>query len=469
MCRDGHQGRLMQRAQGDSPNLLFIMCDQLRHDWLGYRGATHVRTPNMDRIAGRGMTFTQAICSSPVCAASRIGLASGMRPHKLGALDNNAYLPLSRKTYYARLRDHGYHTGLVGKADLAKPYAYNTRAGNRPLAYAWGFTHPLECEGKMHAGRGDPPIGPYTDWLKRTNPDMHRAFTEDYRKRAAEGWNRNLRESVVPHGFCEDDFIGEQSCRQLRQFIEGEVPWHLFVSFAGPHDPFDPAPEFAQRFQRDSMPPAFPSRKEGYSSLIKPAPDVYRDPTHVAEARRLYTAYVAQIDFQIGRLLDLLESSGQEKDTYVVFSADHGEMLGDHGRFTKAVPYESSVRVPLIVAGPQIQNGNSEALTELIDLNPTLCELAGVPPVEGMDARSFAPILEGRTTQHRDAAFSSYRGFQCLRTHDRKAVFFNNGDTELYDLMKDPGEQTNLAPDRTEELQSLRKGCLEEAAGSPGY
>lgn len=457
----------MQRKQGESPNVLFIMCDQLRHDWLGYRGAAHVQTPHIDRIAARGRVFTQATCSSPVCAPSRIGLASGVRPHRLGALDNNAHLPLSRKTYYAQLRDHGYHTGLVGKADLAKPFAYNTRRGNRPLAYAWGFTHPLECEGKMHAGRGDPPNGPYTDWLKRTEPDMHRAFIRDYRQRAADGWNINLHESVVPHGFCEDDFIGEKACRQLRQFLEGEVPWHLFVSFAGPHDPFDPAPEFARQVRAEAMPAAIPPRSGAYADIFKPAPHAYRDPAHVAEARRLYTAYLAQIDFQIGRLLDLLESSGQEKDTCVVFTADHGEMLGDHGRFTKAVPYESSLRIPMIVAGPQIQPGTSDSLVELIDLHPTLCAFVDVPPAEHIDARSFAPVLDNLTGGHREFAFSSLRGFHCIRTREHKAVFYDDRKSELFDLAGDPDEQTNLSQAAPHELARLRDTCMLEASGTP--
>jgi choline-sulfatase len=146
-------------------NQLFIMCDQLRHDWLGYRGASHVRTPNIDRIAARGRVFTQTCTNSPVCAPARIGLATGMRPHLMGALDNHAFLPLSRPTYYQRLRDHGCQVGCVGKLDLGKPDGYNWREGKRPLTYAWGFTHPLECEGKMHAGRGNPPNGPYTSWL----------------------------------------------------------------------------------------------------------------------------------------------------------------------------------------------------------------------------------------------------------------------------------------------------------------
>ena len=137
------------KSAQQQPNILFITCDQLRHDWLGYSGAEHVRTPNIDRIAAMGTYFTQAVTNSPVCAPARIGLATGLRPHRVGSLDNHSYLPLSRETYYQRLRNHGYQVGCVGKLDLAKPDGYNGRDGRRPLTYAWGFTDPCECEGKM--------------------------------------------------------------------------------------------------------------------------------------------------------------------------------------------------------------------------------------------------------------------------------------------------------------------------------
>ena len=129
-------------AAHKQPNILFITCDQLRHDWLGYAGVQHVRTPNIDRIAAMGTYFTQAVTNSPVCAPARIGLATGLRPHRVGSLDNHSFLPLSRETYYQRLRNHGYQVSCVGKLDLAKPDGYNGRDGRRPLTYAWGFTDP---------------------------------------------------------------------------------------------------------------------------------------------------------------------------------------------------------------------------------------------------------------------------------------------------------------------------------------
>ena len=142
------------------PNILFIMDDQHRYDYLGAAGADFLRTPHLDRVAAAGVRFTQCTTNAPVCAPARVGLASGLQPSRLGCLDNSGRLPLGTTTYYQRLRDSGYRVGCVGKLDLRKSDGYNGRYGDRPYAYSWGFTHPEECEGKMHAGSSPTPIGP---------------------------------------------------------------------------------------------------------------------------------------------------------------------------------------------------------------------------------------------------------------------------------------------------------------------
>lgn len=447
------------------PNILFIMCDQLRHDWLGYRGAAHVRTPNIDRIAARGMVYTEAITNSPVCAPARIGLATGMRPHHLGALDNHAFLPLSQRTYYQQLRDHGYRVGCVGKLDLAKPYGDNGPDGTRPLTYAWGFTDPVECEGKMHAGRGDPPNGPYTNWLHDTDPEAHAAFTADYRGRAGKGAAAKLHDSVVPAGQCEDDYIGQRALDLMAQYSAGAEPWHLFVSFVGPHNPFGPAPSWAERWRDADMPDPIPCEPEG-------RPPRY-DQKHTAadhdwlSARRQYTAYLEQIDFQIGRLLDALAERGALDDTVLVFSADHGEMLGDHGRYTKSCPYESALRIPMIVAAPQLAPGTCDQPVELIDLAATICELAGVPALPNSNAISLSPTLANPEAAHRDIGYATHRGFGIVRDREWKLVRGDDRLHELYDLANDPDERHNLITELPDRAKQMEQRWAVEWAGSP--
>ena len=142
----------------------------------------------------------------------------------------------------------------------------------------------------------------------------------------------------------------------------------------------------------------------------------------------------------------------------VVFASDHGEMLGDHGLYTKSVPYEAALRVPLIAAGPGIPGGRtSDALVELIDVNPTLCALAGLPAQEGLDASDFSPVLAGERTTHREEAASALREFRLVRTAERKLVAHHTGEVELFDLESDPDELENLADERPEEVAALRR------------
>lgn len=422
------------------PNLLLIMADQFRHDYLGSAGAAFVRTPNLDRLASRGVRITQCTTNNPICAPARIGLAAGLQPVRVGSLDNNSYLPASVPTYYQRLRDAGYRVGCVGKLDLAKPDPYNGWNGDRPCIFGWGFTHPEECEGKMHAGTSPTPIGPYTRHLHERG--LLETFFQDYEKRRKVGYVNAMWDSALPTDAFEDAYIGRRAAEWIAS-ARDDFPWHYFVSFVGPHDPFDPPAEYADRYRKAEMPAAILDSFENKprSHARKPL-----DPAEVAVARRQYCAAIELIDEYIGRILEALDRRGMTENTYILFCSDHGEMLGDHGRYTKCSAYEASLRVPLLAAGPGIAGGRtSDAMVELIDVNPTLCELAGLPPQENIDARSIAGLLCGREPAHRTETVAEYRTFRCIRTERYKLVE-NHGDIkELYDLEHDPRELCNLA------------------------
>jgi len=424
-------------------NILFIMADQFRHDFLGCAGAGFVRTPNLDRLAERGVRFTQCCSNAPVCSPARIGLATGLWPWRLGAMDNDAYLPAGAKTYYQRLRDHEYRVGCVGKLDLAKKDKYNGRWGDRPCGFAWGFTHPEETEGKMHAGQNPDPQGPYGFRLEEQG--LFQKFHEDYMARKAKGWIKGAsHDSMLPAEAFEDVYIGRRAVEWIER-IPDDFPWHFFVSFVGPHDPFDPPEEYGRRYRGAAMPPPIAD-----DLADKPACRRRRvlemTSEEVAVTRRQYCGLIELIDDQIGRILTALERRGWGENTHVVFSSDHGEMLGDHGFYTKSLPYESCLRVPFIVAGPGIARGAvSDALVELIDVAPTICELAGLPPWENIDGRSVAPILRGQSQRHRDDIIFALREFCGMRTDRWKLVRNYNAAPELYDLRNDPQELRNLA------------------------
>ena len=467
-------------AESKRPNLLFIMDDQHRHDYLSAAGASFLNTPNLDLLARRGIRFTQCITNAPVCAPSRIGVASGLQPARLGCLDNNCYLPRHVTPYYARLRDAGYRVGCVGKLDLAKPDPYNGRRGDRPRVFGWGFTHPEECEGKMHAGMADEPRGPYGFWLEEQG--LFEAFRADYAARQARGWIEGAsHDSVLPAEAFEDAYIGRRAAKWIDD-VPDDCPWHLFVSFVGPHDPFDPPAEYADRYRDADVPPAVHSgrvdggygvdgsgggrrgvdgrgggRHHGKPDWVS-ARRRNLSADEIAVIRRQYCAAIELIDDQVARIIEAVERRGMGEDTVVVFASDHGEMLGDHGLYTKSVPYEAALRVPLIAAGPGIPPGRtSDALVELIDVNPTLCALAGLPAQEGLDARDFGPVLAGERTMHREEAAGALREFRLVRTAEYKLVAHHTGEVELYDLKNDPDERGNVAGDRPETVAALQR------------
>ncbi|MDF1512672.1 MAG: sulfatase-like hydrolase/transferase [Anaerolineae bacterium] len=437
------------------PNLLFIMADQYRWDYLGAQGADFVHTPNLDSIANRGVRFTQCTTNCPICAPARIGLATGLQPTRLGALDNASFLPHSVPTYYQRLRDHGYRVGCIGKLDLAKPDAYNGRYGDRPCLFSWGFTHPEETEGKMHAGMSPTPLGPYGFWLQQQG--LYDQFHKDYIARKENAWIKNAsHDSVLPAEAFEDIYIGKRAAEFLEK-VPDDFPWHYFVSFVGPHDPFDPPTEYADLYRNTTVPPAIQDNLEGKPRYIQ-GRDLGLSKDEISVTRRQYCASIQTIDDSVGWMLEALEHRGMLENTVVVFSSDHGEMLGDHGVYTKSTAYESAIRVPLLIAGSGIEGGwASEALVELIDINPTLCEIAGLPSQENIDARSLIPVLNKQVAEIRTETVSAMRNFRCLRTHQYKYIQNYNDIDELYDLQADPDELHNIAENHSDGMQKLNR------------
>jgi len=434
------------------PNVLFIMADQFRHDYLGSAGAAQVRTPHLDRIAAEGVRFTQCCTNSPLCAPARIALATGLQATRMGALDNHSFLPGDLATYYQRLRDANYRVGCCGKLDLAKPNRWNS-TGDRPCLFSYGFTHPVEVEGKMHSGGSPEPQGPYGMYLRQLG--LYEAYHEDYRRRAARGYVKGVsHDSVLPTEAFQDVYVGRRSVEWVEQ-IGDDFPWHLFVSFAGPHDPFDPPTEYAEHYRDAAMPPAIANDLADKPRWVGRR-DYGLDADEVAHTRRQYCASIEAIDDAVGQILDAVERRGMLANTYIIFSADHGEMLGDHGLYTKCVMYEAALRVPLMVAGPGIEAGRtSDAMVELIDLNPTICELAGLGAQENIDAQSFAGVLRGEVDEHRDAAVSALANAQCIRTDRWKLIASPNDRVELYDLAADPDETRDVSAEHPDVVKGL--------------
>jgi arylsulfatase len=419
------------------PNILFFLPDQHRPDWLGINTDLPLRTPNLDRLSRKGVTFTKAHTPSPVCAPARACLASGLDYEKCGVPSNKENYPLDQPTYYQRLRDAGYRVCGVGKFDLHKDLAAPPGErdwyldGSRLLA-EWGFTEGIDNEGKFdgsaayrNAGK---PKGPYLNFLKQ------RGLADIYEKEHTERKRyKGAYVTALPEDAYCDNWIAENGLAFLREFPENQ-PWHLVVNFTGPHNPMDVTQKMHDAWRDVDFPPPAANEQTDYSSE-----DHQRN-------RRHYAAMLENIDRQVGRFIQAVEERGELKNTLIVYSSDHGEMLGDHSRWGKGVWYEASSGVPLIIAGPGIVEGKmSEALVSLHDLTATFLELSDTPPLPEMESRSLLPLLKGNTREHRKYLRSGLREWRMVYDGRYKLVTGSEPEPLLFDLEEDPRELVNRA------------------------
>ena len=445
--------------RGKGPNILMIMSDQHRADWLGCAGADWVNTPHIDSLLKEGLLFRRAICNFPLCAPSRAALASGLRAGRAGVMGNEYIYPYNVPTYYQALRAAGYRVGCVGKTDLHKKDHWEGENGDRPLMYHLGFTDPYELEGKQTAAidHGKPAC-PYQHYLVKEG--LFEKFSHDYNVARKEYPRRYGADSVLPLEAYEDAFVGNHACRFL-ETVSDESPWHYFVSFVGPHNPWDAPKEYADKYRNAKMPEAIADSPENKSEKFARVAARHKDMTRddLVNSMRHYAGMITLIDDYVGGMLDMLEKRGMRENTVIIYCSDHGEMMGDHGLFFKSWFYEASVRVPLLVSGPGVKaRGTSDALVELHDLAPTCLEMAQAEALGAMTAKSLVPLLRGENESTRDCQISEMRGSRMVFDGRYKMIEESAGPVELYDLEADPKELSNVA--RKEPQRAARMGQL---------
>lgn len=430
-----------------SPNILLLFPDQWRWDWLGCEtspfGKVPVRTPNIDTLAERGVRFSGCRTNSPVCSPARACLATGRRYHRCGVADNYACTPVDRPTFFKLLRDAGYHTTTCGKSDLFKPDLTPTQSGYLPIMETYGFSDGIDHRGKGNAvRRGRDGIDePYTCMLRERG--LLQTHLEDHPRAPL---SRPAYPTPLPADAYTDDFCGANALKLLDR-APADKPWCLWVNFPGPHDPYDPPKEFADSYEGVVFPPAVNPTKD---------PPSYRD---VPKDRQHYAACCTNIDEWVGRLVKAVEDRGELENTVIIFASDHGEMLGDQGRWTKSIWYEASIRVPLIVAGSQIQNNvHVDTPVELIDLASTILDLSGLDAPADWDSRSFLPVLKGNSSDHRPHVVCQLVDWRCISDNSWKLVEVKGQPYELYRIDSNPGEDADVAadfPEVTERLAQL--------------
>jgi choline-sulfatase len=443
------------------PNILLLFPDQWRFDWMSSNPKLSIRTPHLDKLVSRGVSFSKAVVAAPVCAPSRACLASGMEYGHQPVTGNEVDYPKGAPTFYSTLRDHGYRTLACGKMDLAK--ASNSWGIDGKLHINdWGFSDGINNAGKWDQLAGlrknnGKPCDPYMTYLnKRGLLEEHVA---DYKARRPLGYKATFPTPLPDDAYC-DNWVTANGFQLLEE--KQAKPWFLQVNWPGPHDPEDITASMEKTVRGRKMPSGIGQNQ-------------YDDNTNQL-IRQNYTAMCENIDRQIGELLDWLDKTGQTNNTLILFSSDHGEMLGDHGRWGKSVPYHPSVSVPLVIAGPCIQSGiQSEAIVSSIDLTATVLDYGRVPH-EGIDGRSLRPILEGASHIHRRVAYSGLGHWRMAWDGRYKVVTGFDADKEegpkkrqavvepilVFDLLSDPDETTNLANAMPAAAQNLLKNLISE-------
>ena len=441
----------------DRPNLLLVMADQLAASFLPSYGHPVVKAPALQRLADRGVQFESMYSNSPLCAPARFAMMSGQRNSAIGAYDNAAEFAAAIPTFAHHLRSAGYQTCLAGKMHFVGPdqlHGFEERLTTDIYPADFGWTPNWDdAEGRF-------------DW-----------------------WFHNM-DSVLNAGVAEatnqldyDDEVGFRAVRKLRDLARGsdDRPWHLTVSFTHPHDPYAMRRRYWDRYDHDAidLPRVAPlplDQLDPHSRRLRNVSamdDAVISDEHVRNARHAYYSSVAYIDDWVGTLTNTLDECGMADNTVVLFTADHGDMLGERGLWYKMNFFEGASRIPLIVAGPGIAAARAVEHVSLLDVMPTLLELAGIDATAldragvAADGTSLVPLLGGDREPDR-TVYGEYLGegavapILMIRRGSLKYVSCVADPPQLYDLDADPDELVNLAaqPEHAATVEALEAEVL---------
>lgn len=452
------------------PNILILMADQHRADILGCAGDPVVRTPNIDRLAAEGIRFDNAYCQGPLCMPARASFLTERYVRDHGVYENRWAVPVDLPTFLHSIQQTGYHTACIGKMHLWVHGERNTD-GTRATTDArqradqmvdYGFAEPIETVGKLATVN----IGSeYTDHL------AERGLLGTYREWVAKRqYGRGSGAETLPNWATgsipipAEDYIdawhADRVVRWLEEYDRDE-PWCMWVGFPGPHDPWDAPAEYVDLYRHGAMPMPGSLRRPDIPEdgpfrdflsffLWKHSDSATMTDEVIQSVRQHYYADVTVIDDGVARIRQALEKTGQADNTWIIYTADHGEMLGEHRMLMKMVFYEPSVRVPLIIRPPL---GTDPAvvtdLVEHLDVPATIRAIAGAPGHESFEGEALLGG-DGRLTGHRrEAVFSENYGMGMVRTGRHKLVFHEDSVSpgQLFDLEQDPAEDVNLISD----------------------
>ncbi|MFN0101148.1 MAG: sulfatase [Bryobacteraceae bacterium] len=421
--------------QPQRPNILFVMVDEMRFDAMGCAGHATVKTPTLDKLASQGAIFRNAYTVSPVCCPSRASVFSGRYPHVHGVRrngiphnDGEIFLPTI-------LRHHGYHTAIAGKLH------YNPKRFSYGFDDFWTFTN-----------EGPRPDNGHIAYLRNKHGKGAAKWAS---KAGTQPWpddelGKDVGEFAYPIEDFETEWITDRSIAYLRQRAQTNQPFFLFASYLKPHSPsVEPKPYF-NLYNPDTIPvrPLPANAREQRAKAKGRARRKFIDDEKMQRVMTaLYYGAITHIDTELARLFKELDRLGLAKNTIVLFTSDHGNMLGDRGLWFKDFMYEGSAHVPLIVKTPTAKPREFKQVIENIDLMPTLLDYARIAIPAGIQGRSFKPLIEtGAQPNWKDRCISDLTATMHL-AQGWKFIDNHNGTLELYDLGKDPQETNNLVND----------------------
>jgi arylsulfatase len=460
------------QESGRRPNILFLMADQYRWDALGSVNPL-IKTPNLDSLAARGVRFDRAAVNAPMCLPSRYSMMTGLYPSQVGVRHNAQMCPtdedLPAPVLAQRLREAGYQTAGFGKTHW---YLGEELAPNIPVK-----TSTRGFEVRVQRNTDEPGrVEPGATQMGHERPEDYAALSAETRPygsgETVEAY-KGFTSAVPPQRHIEA-WLTDRALEFLDGGRDGERPFFLYLSFDFPHAPFNVPPGYEELYDLTDIPdpPTVPAgaNLSGHAGGEWKLWDQWLQETSLQERRMStlrYYALCSYVDAQFGRVLRRLEEMGEMENTFVVFTSDHGEMLGERRRFSKYCLYEGSVRVPLILAGPdtptRLRGTIDERPAELVDVLPTLLSVAGeTTPPELPGASLLAePARAGSFSEMHGTGYEKAQKAPAYmwRTRDWKLITYLPGDAadaearvggakgELYDLRADPLEIENLYED----------------------
>jgi len=425
------------------PNILFICTDYQSGVDGPSLGSPFLDMPALDRLCREGAVFTQHYSTAPICVPARYTWITGRYPHYHGAWDNHGkWVPEGSPILMAQLKRHGYHTVGVGKMHF------------RPVKRMAGFDRRIIADMKEAGWNNDD----FAKFLKAHGKDVNRI----YKKQGPEEIPR-VYDYPEPEELHIDHFVGTQAAGVIER---GELkgPWFLWVSFNGPHSPWDPPAKYSEPYKKMKLPKAV-----GYEGELKTKPSNHTDSRYIYTRsivdlidrqphrreeilhaiRAAHYGNLTLIDRRVEGILKALEDRGELDSTVIIYSADHGALLGDHNLLHKDLHYERAARVPFVVRCPGlVRPRRLTGLSGHVDLMPTMLSLAGAPIPESLEGKDLTPMLTGQADSVQDAVFIEIRNDTSIVTEKWKmGINPADGLGDLYDRHADPDDLHNLYND----------------------